>query len=795
MAVLHFTLSSFGGGLVTSVDEPQLTPDQSPNLRNVDITFTNAVTRRAGYAQVSASLMTSAWANAASRDVRHIGRFYPAVGNPQWVCVAGTALWTKTDGTRDVPLTRKEFTTGNVGGTGTAIAYAGYSGGGAVYCAASAGLSCTVPYSTGMSIKIPSASCSVKVTAGAAWASLAASIWTPSYTATTTTIYMKPALANTRSLKVTLANYGSGVYLYEGYRPWPMRNTEDREFEFSFYDSGAAPYLTQVLCDIGATAVISRTQLVGIRCDVSTTNYVAIDPSSGSLAVTPIVRATGWHTVRFVNGGGQLATDGYLDIYIGATRVTQNYLRQRANFGISLTEVTSVSGYFDRLNINKVCQDDCGAGAPQNWTHLFGSATSSAYTCVKTRPNLVVDYVDYWAQSSWVKKDTTLSATANGFAIEQMGGKAYYGSDWDQVQSYDGTNIGAVSASGSMAGARFLKAFKNRLWAAGKKDDTGLLEYTKIGYPEVWVPQPASLAGAIRVAATGSGHACTGLEVFRNKLYWFSHSKMHEVMADGEQTSWTNHVISDRYGCIAPDSLVAAPNALIFLSAGGVMSYGAQPSIYSDDGSGFANVSQAINNVIMAYPSASLAKTVGAFYDNRYFLALGATVYIADFDKRTKLGGRIPQPPWTRHVYTGLTVKSLHVTRGDEYGIYAGGNDGKLYRLDYGESDNGAAGIALRYDTPPLAPKGYATTKVFRGVQVAVDSSNITQSLSMTPSTDDVDGTSTSLAASAKTDIQPIRAEVNARGRSLKLSFSATASAAPLTVSQVDVTYLPPRTR
>jgi hypothetical protein len=732
MAILHYTLRSFGGGYVTSIDEAQLSPDQSPSLSNVDMTETNAVSRRFGFAQVSASVMTSKWANAASRSVRRIGRFYPSSGANQWVCISGTAMFTQADGARDVPLTRAEGETIHVGATGISLAATKYSAGYAWGVGASNTCSFTVPYSSGMTAKlfVPAGvglSASVKVDSGA-YTNVAVTAtgvsYTPAVSATNHTLWVKlPSMAAS-----TKYEENDSRITYSGYFPRVVDASCSGGY-FALRGAGGS---------LSIAFVGSRCRIYGTKVVLGAHANISVDGGAATEASFYTAGSPAYQSLIFDTGV----------LAYGAHTVALSYAHEGEGYGTNIQ--------FDFIKV---------------WEN-----------------GVALDYVDYWAQGSWARRDTTLSATSTRFAMEQMGGKLYYGSEYDNVQGWDGSAVSAVSASGTMA-AKFLKAHKNRMWAAGKNADPGLLEYTYIGFPEKWsVPT----AGAIRMAATGSGSGCTGLGVLRDRLFWFSDSKTHALTCDGDPVNWKNEAISNSYGCIAPDSVAEAPNVIVFLAADGVRAYGALPSIFSEDGSGFLHISRALTPTLEAYTDAQRKAAIGAYYKKRYWLTIGSDLFIADLDKRTKVGND-KQPVWTRYAYSGLVIKSMHVTRGDEYALYAGGNDGKLYRLDIGESDNGSA-ISMSYATPPLAIKGYSTTKHFRNVQVALQAPS-SQSLTMTPSTDDVSGATSILSASATSDIQPLRAQVNSRGRSLKLTFSSAAAAQPVTISEVDIAFTPPRMR
>jgi hypothetical protein len=326
---------------------------------------------------------------------------------------------------------------------------------------------------------------------------------------------------------------------------------------------------------------------------------------------------------------------------------------------------------------------------------------------------------------------------------------------------------------------------KRRLFCAGAATDRALLNYTALDNGENWTG-----GGSIYLAGKDSGGECTGLAVWNNLLWYFSPSRTYSLDTTGVDSAWVAKTISQSFGCIAPRTLVAAPNSLVFLAADGVRAYGYLTGINSPDGSGFMLISENIAPTLAAFTPAQRAEASGAYYRNRYWLVIHNNVFVCDLEKRTKNG----QPVWTAYHYGGITTNCLAVTRGDEYGLFTGDTNGNIYKLDSGLTDNGWH-IDLMYETPPIAVGSYVTTKHFRSIDIAADGGNTTQSITVTPSSDDIDGTAQTVVIDAASAVRPVHMQINARGRSLKLRITSSGIAQPLSISELTVRYTPPRMR
>jgi hypothetical protein len=414
---------------------------------------------------------------------------------------------------------------------------------------------------------------------------------------------------------------------------------------------------------------------------------------------------------------------------------------------------------------------------------------ASGFQAIAIHP-ACVDYIDYSQTGTWARFGPALSVAQAGWSehfagtcgFATLNDKAYYSTAYNATRSFTGATT-AVTASGSVTGG-FMVEHKRRLFCAGAATDRALLNYTALDNGENWTG-----GGSIYLAGKDSGGECTGLAVWNNLLWYFSPSRTYSLDTTGVDTAWVARTISQSHGCIAPRSLVAAPNSLVFLAADGVRAYGLLPGINSADGSGFMLISENIAPTLAAFTPTQRAEASGAYYRNRYWLLIHGSIFVCDLEKRTKNG----QPPWVAHKHI-YTLNSLAVTRGDEYGLFTGCTDGNIYKLDTGLTDNGYP-IDLMYETPPIAVGSYVTTKHFRSIDIAADGGNAAQSMTVTPFSDDIDGTAQTVVIDAASAVRPLHMQINARGRSLKLRITSRGLAQPLSISELTVRYTPPRMR
>jgi hypothetical protein len=743
VAIKYFTTREFGGGLNTATDKSLIEPNQSPSMSNMDVTLTNALRRRDGYAAVTTSPIV-----ATSAALKGLWRFYLANGTVQWVTVCGTALWAMSVNSAG-ELARKEMTTVNATGT-TAITDALYSGGAAVYKAGT--LTCTVPSCNYIAVGIWSLSASAKVDSGA-WASVTNTTggcytWVPTIagTAAAHTISLKPPVDGGESLKITGAKT---VALTASRIPNPY-------WSLRFYDDGANTH---------SLFVPSSAQNILIYSGGGSVYYNG--------ALTP--RSVGWHTIttRFDSGRGGTAV--YIDGSVSRAPHPPSTFPRVIQTGTGTSYIdNALCGYG---TVFPVVLSTCATTT--GWTASgTGTLAVNATTYDPLTPHVMGDWIDHGSMGTFARKDSTLSASATSFSAATINNRLYYSSDWDAIRYYDGSTTTAVTASTDTLAAHMV-LLKQRLFGAGDHNDPSQIEATSVDNGSDWSDYAARLAGK------DSGGNCRGLAVWDSKLFYLSESKVYALDPTGVSTGWAKYELSSRYGCIASKSLASFSQGIIFLSQDGVRAYGTIPNISSSDGSGLLHLSQNIN--LSSYTDAQKTAACGTVYRDRYWLHIGRDTYVADLTKRVK-----GQPVWVGYSL-GITPVVFVNTRGDETGLYCGATDNRIYHLEYGDTDNGA-NISSSWTSAPLGIGGYASTKHGRTLHVGIDSA-VAKSVTVTPLTDDVSGNPAVLSITGTSDIQLVRAPFTWRGRALQLTISASSSSSPMSISELTLAYVPPRMR
>ena len=89
-----------------------------------------------------------------------------------------------------------------------------------------------------------------------------------------------------------------------------------------------------------------------------------------------------------------------------------------------------------------------------------------------------------------------------------------------------------------------------------------------------------------------------------------------------------------------------------------------------------------------------------------------------------------------------------------------------------------------------MAPKGLASVKHFRALHTSVEASNA-QTITITPSTDDVNGQVATIQVTGGTDLQPSRNNISARGRYIKYTITSDGAEQPVTLHSLEQAYNP----
>ena len=782
-----FTLRDFSGGLNTATDETSIPANMTASLLNIDFMSSGAITRRRGFTAITGTPI-------ATSPVQALYRYYKRDGGRYWMGVTGSALFSSQYVASVTPWTTLEAENTTVTGSGTSdVSGALYSAGKAVRVPTSA--SFLVPKSTNISFYYRQSRCAASISIdGGAWVSDVAPHkgWSE-LTATQHVIRVKQPDNNVKSVLVT----ASGDTKASIYRDLPK--------------TGVPYTLVMWMLDIDGTETMHQDNYYGVEVTDDTGIGYAVGGMGAAYGYTVAyagydnslwstvydAQAVGnrqrkWWAIAFHCYGDR--TEMYCDnqkLYT-AYHSTPFYPKTIRGFCKSQTagsyhvafddfraQTAGNSGWWDASDIFSTLT----AWTSHNTSPTAPAITGSYYnTYDESGWVLDVDRVRYAALETWTHQ-ASFSASATQFAFATLNDECYFCTAYDGLRKFTGSAVSAVTASGTTKGD-FLIEKGRRLFSTGDATDPNLLRWTSLDKPHDWTG-----GGYAYLSGKDSGGKPTGLAVWNDYLFAFTDSRTYVMSTTGIEENWESKVITTAHGCIAPRSIAVAANGIIFLSGDGVRGYGYLSGVYSDDGSAFYLLSGNIEPTIRDYTDEQKREAGGAVYDNRYWLSIGGDVYVCDLEKRTQN----KQPPWTK--YSGHDINCLAVTRADEYGLYSGSaTDGTLYRLDYGDNDDGAA-IPILYRTPPLAANGYTTVKHFRSTHLAADSPQ-EQEVTVTVTTDDVSPPPQTVTFDATTDIQPKRLVTSARGRSAQVTLQSEGVSQDLTISEITMTYNPkPRVR
>ena len=784
MAYKTFSIDDFSGGLNTAVAQSRLDVRFSPDLQNVDFTDTGAITRRKGYTVLTPSAFTA--------PIKALHRYYQADGGRFWLTVSGTAVYSAEDVASEVMPTTLEAEDATISGSTTTIARASSSGGQYVSIVGASAVFTIPSYCTTIAMYH---NCSSTIAAsisvdGAAYVSATgpeAIFASLGGTPSSRTVKVKPAPRNSTSGKLDVNLNGGTVGRARIVNPLSLIKSDTVSIRFydTMFDSFASG---RVMFKGNMNA--DTTDSVGVRLYAYANGKYYVT-SGDTATATSITRSAGWHTLSISKD-----IAGTYGLYLDGTRIaTHTFAGSNLSARVVLTSTRAASFYIDSLVSGWDLIDDFGdtlswaaSGDVFPANVSFGASSTQADTVSLYGLDMFI----YSALGAWTSRNGTLSATSEHFGFSTLNDNVYFNSPHDPLMKFDGTSVTALAASLSPPRGGFIIEHKRRLWTAGDYADTSMLSYCDVDEPEDWIG-----GGDIRLAGKDSGGDCTGIVPFDNKVFYFSASRIWAVDPTGPDTNWTAsmagyNAISWSLGCVAPKSLVQTDNALIFLSADGVRGYGYIPGLYSQDGSGLIDLSENIRPTLDTISPAMRGSVAAAFYNGRYYLACaldGATannaILVYSLPTQGKPGA------WTKYVGTDenpLSVTCFAVTRGDEYGLYAGTSGGHIIRLDDGLSDGGG-NIVMVYKTPQLAPKGFETIKHFSTLHLAGESST-TQTLDIAIDTDDVEVGTVSAEFGSGTAAQPVRLPISSRGRSIQYTLTGSGQAQPLTISRLTTKYL-----
>jgi hypothetical protein len=776
--VKTITVRRFDGGLNTAAAPELLSPSYTPDGVNFAIEDSGSIARRDGYVRVTPEALRST-------PMKALWRYIKENGNKYWVAVAGTALLYKIDDALDASGSANLTTT---------VAQPWAEGGSASLITNATIHSVDIPYCTHISVELRAdITLDYSVDSGAWVTTTTAGEWT-----TTTGRMLKLNVsATSHNLRFRTSGTRNSTCLRLGATTGKSCSAVRGG---AFTPTTDYPMMVSVRFRDVAGSDVSRyvslrNEDTGVYLDLgalsprSASHYVSYRSGDGYSYTTGVTRTTGWHEAVFVMtplGNGDYSARPYsLDGTVLTGHPSDTGTSWRLYLQCFNYTTATVTAEFDAVRYDQRLLDDFTDYS--NWTQGGTVGGSNLYIVSSTDTEVrgYVGRINYSSSGSWTRL-TTVSATARNFTAAQLDGNFWVSNEYDRVAKFDGTTY-TTNATAPPAG--FLLAKGGRLYAAGKSTDKSLLEYTTAAIP--MVPSAWTDGASIRPTGKDAGGECTGMAVWNDIVFYFGHSRVNLINVTADGTGDYNKEATHRYGCVAPKSLVAIPNGLIFLSADGVRTYGSIPGVFSSDGAGFSLLSKDITPTIDRISDTSLA--CGMFYKNRYYLSVAlddATVNTHTLVYRFA-DDDVPGS-WTLYDY-GVSCFAQFV-RGDEDAMYGGDtSEALLYQLETGGTDDGTP-IIMRYKVPPIIDKSFATSTHFRRMHLLA-SADEDQELAIDFYNDDVPGQSTVVTVTEGTDAQPLRVPVSARGRSLGMVFTTSGSEQDIQISEVTLVHTGSRLR
>lgn len=771
----RITLRDFSGGLNTAVDESLLPPSMTASMLNVDVTDAAAITRRSGSVKVTATPMVDG-------EVLGLHRYYKADGDKLWVAVAATStgagLYYAPYAETEVEPTTVAAEDMTLTGSYETVSDPNFAGG-QVCVVTGTYLDIDIPYHNAFTIDF-GAAVTASVTVDGSTYSVSA----------TSTFSMVQLSATSRTVRVTPVQDGKCANVY--ITGTDVSVSVGRKFDsegphtvrWSFYDDVDASY-TLSSYSYASWYRMALYGSSGIVAGLNVNNGVFSDYRywRGSTAYSSgIQRSQGWHTVEIRCGtSGFIKLDGQT-IYSGTIGDADGIAMDCA------TNTDLFQFWVDSVYVDQAMWEDFTDVSDWDVSVSGGSGGMTVQTLGNPSVpddhgevnRVPVDSVTYSAMTHFSVAATDVSLSDH-VAFVTASDNCYFATEVDAVRRYDGSSVTALAATAPAA--KSLAVLRERIFAAGKDSDPELLEYTVTGSYEDWTG-----GGALRTAGKSTGGPVEALALHKDYLFILARDSIWVLDTAGTESEWSKRLVSAKHGCVAPRSVAVAPNGIVFLGADAVYFYGALAGNYSWDGSGFLDLSEPIGPTISSI--ANPQKAAGAYYDNRYWLAVDLD---GDGENETVLVYRMPRQElagsWTKYQYP-FHISCFAVTRADEYGLFAGTYTGDVYKLDTGTNDAGES-IALYYRTPPLTGGkryGYSVPKHFHNVHLSTYAPNA-QQLTVTPITDDVSGQAQTVTVTATTDYRPARFKLRARGRSLALAFSSSGSDQAITIAEVMVPF------
>ena len=260
------------------------------------------------------------------------------------------------------------------------------------------------------------------------------------------------------------------------------------------------------------------------------------------------------------------------------------------------------------------------------------------------------------------------------------------------TQSWTGAGASANLGGTPPSNAKYITAFKNRLWIANSSAGNSRLHYSAEGNPEDWTTTGITGAGFIDIN-DDDGDVITGIAGVGNVLMVFKNRSIWKVV--GVNPPYSVLPVSSIIGCVGPKSILAIDNFCLFLSNSGV---------YSVSEDRLAMMSYNIKPTIEALTSTVKIAAVAGRSRSNYWLS-----YDSDADG-------LNDSAYILEYISGIWFKysnikgSRFVTR-DDGSLILGGSDKVIVRLQEDTSNDESTAITMTWDSKDYVLGSFAKDK------------------------------------------------------------------------------------
>lgn len=434
----------------------------------------------------------------------------------------------------------------------------------------------------------------------------------------------------------------------------------------------------------------------------------------------------------------------------GGLDTTENHLNMSANSpggAVRLLnyEVGTDGGYSRLAGYNKLHDDDVGLAIAEGAVLgiiIFDNLTTDVTDIIAARKDTSGSTYSLYLYSSgggWSKITTglTLATTASGVTVLRL--RYAVGNDGannvlcivdgvNKAVLYDGTNWSQIDSTGTGAnianagGANALDA----PYLVGFFKDTLFLGFDEINSAKGIMAYSAPNAFYDFLTASGAGQLIPGFPIqqfksFRDELYIFGKNGIKKAVAD-TTSGFLVKDVTNNIGCIARDSVVELGGDLVFLAPDGFRPVTGTDKIGDIQ---LETISKPIHNLaIQSIASYTLDNMISVVIRGKsQFRLFFGDVSINDGEVYGIVGGLREQQggfSWEFGEILGFNpncITSQYIDN-EEYVLH-GGSDGKVYRQEQGDTQDGAEMLSV-YKTPYLDFGDTEIRKVFEKITLFI---------------------------------------------------------------------------